>query len=260
MNGAMKTMTTFIVLAMLAAAFISIAPTTNATDPDYDQNLGKFYSYTVQFVFTGSDAQSIDWNFGDGSAHSTEFHPSHVYAATGTYYVTQTVTNTVGSSTAVYRAEIMGFPLIFLDSTGGSSVESIQQTAYNVIASSPSEPTRSGYVFAGWYTDETCESTFDWTAGVTESRTLYAKWTSDGTQDNTPSDDMSRDIGKIVSQYLWLIFAGIATLLALAYVLGVRNIFLTVLMALSIILAVALYFGWIDQAIGAIKKMIESGS
>jgi PKD repeat protein len=43
----------------------------------------------------GSGAATFAWDFGDGST-STSANPSHTYAASGTYYVCLTVTDTVG--------------------------------------------------------------------------------------------------------------------------------------------------------------------
>ena len=41
----------------------------------------------------------------------------------------------------------------------------------------PTNPTRTGYIFAGWYDNEVCQgSIFDFTAIVTSDTTLYAKW------------------------------------------------------------------------------------
>lgn len=41
----------------------------------------------------------------------------------------------------------------------------------------PTNPTRTGYLFGGWYDNEDCEgSIFDFTAIVTSDTTLYAKW------------------------------------------------------------------------------------
>ncbi len=41
----------------------------------------------------------------------------------------------------------------------------------------PTNPTRIGYIFGGWYDNEDCEgSIFDFTAIVTSDTTLYAKW------------------------------------------------------------------------------------
>lgn len=41
----------------------------------------------------------------------------------------------------------------------------------------PADPTRKGYDFGGWYTDEDCKTAFDWDQTISENITLYAKWT-----------------------------------------------------------------------------------
>ena len=41
----------------------------------------------------------------------------------------------------------------------------------------PADPTREGYTFAGWYTDEACTEAYDFDAAVTADITLYARWT-----------------------------------------------------------------------------------
>ena len=82
----------FMTLAAAAAMIAALGLVSSDADAfqDYTRDYGDFYSYTLQFVFDGSDAQSIEWDFGDGTAKSTEWNPRHVYAAKGTYYVTQT--------------------------------------------------------------------------------------------------------------------------------------------------------------------------
>lgn len=47
---------------------------------------------TVQFSNTSTDAETFDWDFGDGTA-STEENPEHIYSAMGTYTVRLTVSN-----------------------------------------------------------------------------------------------------------------------------------------------------------------------
>ena len=59
--------------------------------------------------------------------------------------------------------------------TNGGTPEPESQIRANLPATKPDDPTRSGYVFAGWYTDEACTAAYDFTQPVTESVTLYAK-------------------------------------------------------------------------------------
>ena len=126
----------FMILAAAAAMIAAIALVSSDIDgdPEYTRDYGDFYSYTLQFVFDGSDAQSIEWDFGDGSAKSNEWNPRHVYSAKGTYYVTQTTQNTNGETVEVYKVNVMGFPVVSFESNGGSSVPSIQMDAYSVPA------------------------------------------------------------------------------------------------------------------------------
>lgn len=63
---------------------------------------------------------------------------------------------------------------VTFNSNGGSDVP--EQIRANAAATKPADPTRSGYVFAGWYTDEACTAAYDFTKPVTDSVTLYAKW------------------------------------------------------------------------------------
>ena len=42
----------------------------------------------------------------------------------------------------------------------------------------PNIPTRSGYVFAGWYTNSSCSSKYNFSGTITQDTTLYAKWIS----------------------------------------------------------------------------------
>ena len=66
------------------------------------------------------------------------------------------------------------FYTVAFESNGGSDVPG--QIRANAAATKPADPTRSGYVFAGWYTDEACTAAYDFTKPVTDSVTLYAKW------------------------------------------------------------------------------------
>ena len=61
------------------------------------------------------------------------------------------------------------------DAQGGSSVNG-QTLASGSTVAKPADPTREGYTFAGWYTDEACTKAYDFSVAVTADMTLYAKW------------------------------------------------------------------------------------
>lgn len=67
---------------------------------------------------------------------------------------------------------------VSFDSQGGSAVSS-QRISKNETASKPEDPSREGYVFAGWYTEAECMNAYDFSSKVTKNITLYAKWTED---------------------------------------------------------------------------------
>ena len=78
--------------------------------------------------------------------------------------VTVDVTFTAKDYTVTYEAN------------GGRTVPS-QTVKYNETANKPADPTKSGYTFAGWYTEEKLTNKYDFAAPVTGNITLYAKWT-----------------------------------------------------------------------------------
>ena len=65
---------------------------------------------------------------------------------------------------------------VTFDSNGGTAVES-QQVVNSGYASEPSEPTKDGKVFIGWYTDPELTTKFNFSSiPITSDITLYAKW------------------------------------------------------------------------------------
>jgi len=60
-------------------------------------------------------------------------------------------------------------------SNGGSAV-SQQMVIFGATAISPIDPLKSGYVFDGWYSDNSLTTVFDFSETITSDVTLYAKW------------------------------------------------------------------------------------
>ncbi|MBQ7641587.1 MAG: InlB B-repeat-containing protein [Acholeplasmatales bacterium] len=66
---------------------------------------------------------------------------------------------------------------ISFNTNGGSTIES--QTIKSGKTINYVEPTKSGYIFSGWYTDTKFENAFDSLTKITDNLTLYAKWTEE---------------------------------------------------------------------------------
>jgi uncharacterized repeat protein (TIGR02543 family) len=64
---------------------------------------------------------------------------------------------------------------ITLDSKGGSSVDPITED-YGTAVSAPAIPTRYGFEFSGWYSDEACTAPYVFTTMAAGDITVYAKW------------------------------------------------------------------------------------
>ncbi len=65
---------------------------------------------------------------------------------------------------------------ITFESNGGSAVSSITDN-YNSTVSQPSDPTRAGYTFDGWYSDNNLTNSYTFNTMAAQNITLYAKWT-----------------------------------------------------------------------------------
>ena len=92
------------------ASCIVIPVYTYNNDGTYNTSYGSSVSattYTYKFIFTGTDTQSIIWNFGDGTT-STDWSPIHTYDGEGLYDYTVTATNEIGSSQATGSITVLG--------------------------------------------------------------------------------------------------------------------------------------------------------
>lgn len=76
----------------------------SSSSPD---SLGQITQFTN---LSGGSNVSYEWNFGDGSAASSEVNPSHLYATTGSFTVVLTATNSAGSDTFAQTIQINQSP------------------------------------------------------------------------------------------------------------------------------------------------------
>ena len=71
-----------------------------SSDPSQDQTSATS-SFNNQSYAISSGIASYDWNWGDGTAHSSGATPSHVFAQAGGYQVSLTVTDNLGFTSTV---------------------------------------------------------------------------------------------------------------------------------------------------------------
>ncbi|MFJ5767750.1 InlB B-repeat-containing protein, partial [Lysinibacillus sp. NPDC093210] len=83
--------------------------------------------------------------------------------------------NVITANTTLYaKWEPVGYTVNF--EVGGGSVVPSQSVAHGKKATVPPAPTKAGYTFEGWYTDDERTNQYDFTNVITANTTIYAKW------------------------------------------------------------------------------------
>ncbi len=85
---------------------------------------------------------------------------------------------------------------VTFNSNGGSAVNA-QTIESGAKATKPTDPTREGYTFGGWYTDEACTQAFNFDTAISANITLYAKWTAVQPQPSADATLESIEIEKL---------------------------------------------------------------
>ncbi|MBK7174308.1 MAG: PKD domain-containing protein [Bacteroidales bacterium] len=99
--------------------------------------LGTTTEFTVNTSVTNIAAvQDFDWDFGDGTTHSTQQDPTHNYAAAGSYNVVLTITDTAGCvNYRSYAVSINPQPSALFSFTSGCLNTPVQFTDESFTAS-----------------------------------------------------------------------------------------------------------------------------
>ncbi|MFR9582593.1 MAG: InlB B-repeat-containing protein [Rikenellaceae bacterium] len=82
----------------------------------------------------------------------------------------------ITSNTTLYAKWIADKCTITFDCNGGLEMES-QEWDYDSNITEPSKPTKTGYTFVGWYSNQSLTTSWDFSVDVVKGdMTLYAKW------------------------------------------------------------------------------------
>lgn len=74
-----------------------------------------------------------------------------------------------------------GYTVTFNLNYTGAPAPSVQAVTAGGKATRPATPTRTGYNFAGWYTDAACTTSFAFDTAISQNTVLYANWVVYGT-------------------------------------------------------------------------------
>ena len=161
------------VFLLLTAAFIFVACTPDEEDPTVVIN------YTVTFNTNGGSAVS-PIEVEQGSTLTLPASPTKAgYTFDGWYINTDLSTAfsnllLTGDITVYAKWTINSYTVTF-NSNGGTAVDNAS-VEYGLTVALPTDPEKTDFVFAGWYSDSALLTSYNFSTLVTQNITLYAKW------------------------------------------------------------------------------------
>ncbi|KRF10253.1 hypothetical protein ASG89_01590 [Paenibacillus sp. Soil766] len=149
--------------------------------------LWKEVTYTVFFDSQGGSMVANAPSIRAGNTLAKPVDPTRTgYTFAGWYKDTSYSTpwnflvDAVNANTTLYAkwtADSSAMRTVMFDSQGGSVVASAINVITGTTVSKPTDPTRAGYAFAGWYKDANGTTAWNFsTDKVSANLTLYAKW------------------------------------------------------------------------------------
>lgn len=146
---------------------------------------GKTYVY---FTVNSADSKDyVNYSAGGGVYRYTlgDAEATQIYDAAGHYQYCDSpvIVDASGNlyyindSGTLFKLGAVESWTVAFNSNGGSACDTKFVATADGKLVKPADPTRDGYTFDGWYTDETCTQAYDFSMPVTADLTLYAKWT-----------------------------------------------------------------------------------
>lgn len=146
---------------------------------------GKTYVY---FTVNSADSKDyVNYSAGGGVYRYTlgDAEATQIYDAAGHYqYCDSPVISDasgnlyyINDSGTLFKLGAVESWTVAFNSNGGSACDTKFVATADGKLVKPADPTRDGYTFGGWFTDEACTQAYDFSTPVTADLTLYAKWT-----------------------------------------------------------------------------------
>ncbi len=146
---------------------------------------GKTYVY---FTVNSADSKDyVNYSAGGGVYRYTlgDAEATQIYDAAGHYQYCDSpvIADASGNlyyindSGTLFKLGVVESWTVAFNSNGGSACDTKFVATADGKLVKPADPTRDGYTFGGWFTDEACTQAYDFSTPVTADLTLYAKWT-----------------------------------------------------------------------------------
>lgn len=146
---------------------------------------GKTYVY---FTVNSADSKDyVNYSAGGGVYRYTlgDAEATQIYDAAGHYQYCDSpvIADASGNlyyindSGTLFKLGAVESWTVAFNSNGGSACDTKFVATADGKLVKPADPTRDGYTFGGWFTDEACTQAYDFSTPVTADLTLYAKWT-----------------------------------------------------------------------------------
>ena len=161
----------------LAEVTLSIVPvTSDGTRIDGDGSLlvGSSQRYALYMGSTPIDNSCVTWSLSSTVAKLNTSTAAVTATGVGSFTITASVGGGTVKQTRTCTTAMPVYTVSFY-SNGGSNVIS-QSVTSGQKATKPADPTKTGYNFTGWYSDQALTKAYSFNAAVTSNMTLYAGW------------------------------------------------------------------------------------
>ncbi|WP_342533716.1 InlB B-repeat-containing protein [Lysinibacillus sp. FSL K6-0057] len=156
-------------------------------------------TYTVSFDVAGGSAVSNQTVAHEEKASQPTPTPTKTGHTFGGWYTSNAYTmpfdfnSVITGNTTIYAKWNSVTYTVSFDVSGGSTISN-QTVAFGEKASQPtSAPTKAGYTFGGWYTNNAYTTPYNFDTAITANTVIYAKWISNntggGNTDPSPNPD-----------------------------------------------------------------------
>jgi len=102
------------------------------------------------------------------------------------------VTDVMNAPSVVFSSAAPSTHTVTFETNDGSKVEALE-VEDGAKATKPTDPTKEGYTFDGWYSDKELTKAFDFATAITADTTVYAKWTEESTEAPADNGEVSKE-------------------------------------------------------------------